>query len=127
MYNHSDTSDTGAKAQFLVELEFALAVDTACAERWFSLMANLKDKKRNRMDDGLLNKLMFICLHAPKDILALKTIVNDIRWIGSSAAVVLANEAGDSLPHMGCQCCGIHCVCMAPAQLSMASREAEQL
>ena len=78
VYNHSDT---GAKAQFLIELEFALAVDTACAERWFSLMANLKDKKRHRMNDGLLNKLMFICLHAPKDISALKTIVNDIRLI----------------------------------------------
>ena len=33
------------------------------------------------MDSKLLNKLMFICLHAPKNILALKSIVNDIRII----------------------------------------------
>ena len=45
------------------------------------LMAILKDKKRNRMDDALLNKLMFICLHAPKSITALKNIVDDVRLI----------------------------------------------
>ena len=39
------------------------------------------EQKRNRLDDELLNKLMFICLHAPKSILALKVIVNDIRMI----------------------------------------------
>ena len=71
-------SDTGPKAQLLNEIEMAFAIDTACAECWFSLMANLKEKKRNRMESKLLNKLMFICLHAPKIILALKTIVNDI-------------------------------------------------
>ena len=61
--------------------EMAIALDTACAERWFSKMAILKDKKRNRMDDALLNKLMFICLHAPKSITALKNIVDDVRLI----------------------------------------------
>ena len=71
-------SDTGPKAQLLNEIEMAFAIDTACAECWFSLMANLKERKRNRMESKLLNKLMFICLHAPKIILALKTIVNDI-------------------------------------------------
>ena len=74
-------NDTGEKAKLLIEIEIAFALDTACAERWFSLMAILKDKKRNRLDDDLLSKLMFICLHAPKSSLALKVIVNDIRMI----------------------------------------------
>ena len=74
-------NDTGEKAKLLIEIEIAFALDTACAERWFSLMAILKDKKRNRLDDDLLNKLMFICLHAPKSILALKAVVNDIILI----------------------------------------------
>ena len=78
VYQHNDI---GGKAKLLIEIEIAFIMDTACAERWFSLMANLKDKKRNRMNDQLLNQLMFICLHAPKDILALKKIVNDIRLI----------------------------------------------
>jgi hypothetical protein len=78
VYQHNDI---GEKAKLLIEIEIAFIMDTACAERWFSLMANLKDKKRNRMNDQLLNQLMFICLHAPKDILALKKIVNDIRLI----------------------------------------------
>jgi hypothetical protein len=47
--------------------------NTTQPERWFSTMAILKEKKRNRMDDALLNKLMFICLHALKSITALKT------------------------------------------------------
>ena len=33
------------------------------------------------MDSKSLNKLTFICLYAPKNILALKTNVNDIRII----------------------------------------------
>jgi hypothetical protein len=78
VYQHNDI---GEKAKLLIEIEIAFIMDTACAERWFSLMANLKDKKRNRMNDQLLNQLMFICLHAPKDILALKKIVDDIRLI----------------------------------------------
>ena len=47
--------------------------NTTQPERWFSTMAILKEKKRNRMDDALLNKLMFICLHALKSITALRT------------------------------------------------------
>lgn len=74
-------ADTGKAAQLLIEIEMAIALDTACAERWFSLMAEMKNKKRNRMNDELLNKLMFICLHAPRSILALKEVVNDIRLI----------------------------------------------
>ena len=38
-------NDTGEKAKLLIEIEIAFALDTACAERWFSLMAILKDKK----------------------------------------------------------------------------------
>jgi hypothetical protein len=78
-------ADTGGAAKLLIEIKMAIALDTACAERWFSLMAELKDKKRNRMNDELLNKLMFICLHAPRSILALKEVVNDIRLIWKRA------------------------------------------
>jgi hypothetical protein len=33
-------ADTGPKAQLLIEIEMIFAMATACAERWFSLMAN---------------------------------------------------------------------------------------
>ena len=62
-------------------MEIAIALDTAVAERWFSLMALLKDKRRNRMNKDVLNKLVFVCCHAPKSMLVSKTIVHDIRVI----------------------------------------------
>ena len=36
------------------------------------------------MNDAVLNKLVFVCCHAPKSMLVLKTIVDDIRiiWLG---------------------------------------------
>ena len=77
-YKHSTTGNT---AQLLIEIEQSTALDTSCAERWFSLMARLKDKRRNRMNQELLSTLMFFCLHAPKDVYALKKIVDEVRII----------------------------------------------
>ena len=87
VYQHAEV---GALAKLLIEMEIAIALDTAVAERWFSLMALLKDKRRNRMNDDVLNRLMCVCCHAPKSILALKTVVNDIRgiWLGSKDRLI---------------------------------------
>ena len=41
VYQHNDI---GEKAKSLIEIEIDFIMGTACAERWFSLMANLKDK-----------------------------------------------------------------------------------
>ena len=53
-------------------------MDTSCAERWFSLMNLIKDKRHSRMNTALLNDLMFICTHAPKSICQLKSVLIDI-------------------------------------------------
>ena len=68
----------GRVAEFLIELELDFPMDTSCAERWFSLMNLVKDKRRNRMNTALLNDLMFICTHAPKSISQLKSVMIDI-------------------------------------------------
>ena len=60
MYQHAEV---GAVVRLLIGMEIAIALDTAIAERWFSLMALLKDKRRNRMNDDVLNKLMSVCCH----------------------------------------------------------------
>ena len=64
-------------------MKIVIALDVAVAERRFSLMALLRDKRRNRMNADVLNKLMSVTVlsYAPKSILAFKTIVNDIRGI----------------------------------------------
>ena len=79
-------SSVGAAAKFLVEIERSIAMDTSCAERWFSLMKRLKSRLRNRMNTELLNNLMMVCLHAPKDLKSLKSMLPAILdiWEASS-------------------------------------------
>ena len=48
----------------VVYLVMLLPLDTAEAERGFSLMNRLKHSQRSRISDGVLNDLMFVRLHA---------------------------------------------------------------
>ena len=70
--------EVGKSAKFLIELELDFAMDTSCAERWFSLMNLIKSKRRSRMNIQLLDDLMMICTHAPKSITQLKSVLLDI-------------------------------------------------
>ena len=76
--------EIGKTAKFLIELELSFAMDTSCAERWFSLMNLIKSKRRSRMNTDLLNDLMFICTHAPKSISQLKSILLDVLVLWES-------------------------------------------
>ena len=60
VYQHAEV---GALVKLLIRMEIAIAF---VAERWISLMALLRDKRRNRMNDDVLNKLMSVCCYMPQ-------------------------------------------------------------
>ena len=103
----SESSEVGSAAKLLIDIDQATARDTSCCERWFSLMNRLKDKRRNRMNTEMLNNLMFLCLHAPRDIKQLQKCMPDIikiwkedskrgrykaRWVQWEATVAEMNH-----------------------------------
>jgi hypothetical protein len=81
----SDEVDSLAK--LLIQIEIVFLIDTSAGERWFSLMNQLKWKRRNRLDDQVLNDLMFVILHAPKSIVELKKLCPEILRVWSELSV----------------------------------------
>ena len=79
------SKEIGSVAKLLIEIEIAIVRDTSACERWFSLMNRLKDKRRNRLNTGILDDLMFICLHAPRNLDQLKAMCPQILNLWSES------------------------------------------
>ena len=77
----------GDWALLIIEIKQAMVMDTSCAERWFSLMGRLKNNPWNVMSHDLLDALMVLCTHLPKDVQALKKILPGVidTWRAISA------------------------------------------